>query len=311
MRILGIDTSNYTTSAAFWQPALSQMDTASKLLPVPKGNMGLRQSEAVFHHTQALDQMIDSVCKGNHPPSAIGVSVTPRTAQGSYMPCFTVGKMTAYSIGNALHVPIVECSHQEGHIAAAAFGSGHTELLTEKFIAFHVSGGTTEAVLVEPKANYGFEVSLIATSLDLKAGQAVDRVGGMLALSFPAGKELDKLAQNGSLPRKPKATLKGADCSLSGIENQCRQLLERGAAKEDIARYCIEAIGAAISAMTEALLAEYGKLPLLYAGGVMSNSILQKQLSERFGGFFAPPAFSSDNAAGVAYLAALRLELLP
>jgi len=308
MRFLGIDTSNYTTSAAMWQPSLARMNTASKLLPVSKGNMGLRQSEAVFHHTQALDQMIASVCEGQEPPTAIGVSITPRTAEGSYMPCFTVGKMTAYSIGNALHIPVVECSHQEGHIAAAAFGSGHVELLTEQFVAFHVSGGTTEAVLVKPKENYGFEVSLIATSLDLKAGQAVDRVGGMLDLAFPAGKELDKLAQTGNLPRKPKAVMKGADCSLSGIENQCRQMVERGVPKEDIALYCIHAIGAAISAMTEALLVQYGDLPVLYAGGVMSNSILQKQLSEQFGGYFAPPAFSSDNAAGVAYLAALRLE---
>ncbi len=306
MRILGIDTSNYTTSAAFWQPTLSQMDTASKLLPVPKGNMGLRQSEAVFHHTQALDQMIASVCQGKEYPTAVGVSVTPRTAEGSYMPCFTVGKMTAHAIANALHIPVLECSHQEGHIAAAAFGSGHTELLKEKFIAFHVSGGTTEAVLVVPKENYGFEVTLIATSLDLKAGQAVDRVGGMLGLPFPAGKELDKMAQIGTLPQKPKATMKGVNCSLSGVENQCRQLLDKGTPKEDVARYCIESVGAAVTAMTGALLKEYGDLPLLYAGGVMSNSILQQQLNESFGGCFAPPAYSSDNAAGVAYLAALR-----
>ncbi len=273
MRILGIDTSNYTTSAAFWQPSRSQMDTASKLLPVPEGNMGLRQSEAGFHHTMALDRMIAQVCQKNPSPMAIGVSATPRTAPGSYMPCFLVGKMAAHAIGNALHIPVVECSHQEGHIAAAAFGSGHTELLTQKFIAFHVSGGTTEAVLVTPKEQYGFEVALVASSLDLKAGQAVDRVGSMLGLSFPAGKELDRLAVNGTLPRKPKAVMKGTDCCLSGVENQCRQLLELGTPKEAIARFCIESVGVTIAAMTEALLNELGPLPLLYAGGVMSNSI--------------------------------------
>ena len=307
MRILGIDTSNYTTSAAYWQSGCSQMDTASKLLPVPQGNMGLRQSEAVFHHTQALDDQIAQVCRDKQPPTAVGVSVTPRTADGSYMPCFTVGKMTATAISNALHIPLVPCSHQEGHIAAAAYGAGQTQLLTKRFIAFHVSGGTTEAVLVEPKEHYGFAVRLLATSLDLKAGQAVDRVGGMLNLAFPAGKELDKLAVNGVLPKKPKATMRGADCCLSGIENQCRQLLDKGTPTEDVARYCIESVGVAVAGMTRALLKEYGNLPLLYAGGVMSNSILQQQLSEEFGGYFAPPNFSSDNAAGVAYLAALRL----
>jgi N6-L-threonylcarbamoyladenine synthase len=162
-------------------------------------------------------------------------------------------------------------------------------------------------VLVEPKEHYGFSVRLIATSLDLKAGQAVDRVGGILNLAFPAGKELDKMAVKGELPQKPRATMRGADCCLSGIENQCRQLIEKGTPKEDVARYCIESVGAAVAGMTRALIQEYGDLPLLYAGGVMSNSILQKQLAEEFGGYFAPPNFSSDNAAGVAYLAALRL----
>lgn len=306
MRVLGIDTSNYTTSAAYWQPSCVQMDTASKLLPVPQGNMGLRQSEAVFHHTQALDGIIERVCAHHAAPTAIGVSVRPRSREDSYMPCFSVGKMAAYAIGSALHIPVTECSHQEGHIAAAAYGAGHIELLQQRFIAFHVSGGTTEAVLVEPKESFGFAVRRIAGSLDLKAGQAVDRVGGMLGLAFPAGKELDRLAAGGVLPQKPKATMRGADCSLSGIENQCRRLFEQGTPPEDVARYCIEAVGAAVAAMTRALLDTYGRLPLLYAGGVMSNSILQKELGEAFGGLFAPPAFSSDNAAGVAVLAALR-----
>jgi N6-L-threonylcarbamoyladenine synthase len=223
------------------------------------------------------------------------------------MPCFTVGKMTAHAICASLHIPVFECSHQEGHIAAAAYGAGHTELLDTTFIAFHVSGGTTEAVLVTPSAE-GVSTRLIASSLDLKGGQAVDRVGGMLGLSFPAGKELDKLAVAGQLPKKPKATMRGTDCSLSGIENQCRQLLEKGTPHEDVARFCIESVGAAVSAMTEALLKEYGDLPLLYAGGVMSNSILQQQLHAKFGGFFAPAVYSSDNAAGVAYLTQRKLS---
>jgi N6-L-threonylcarbamoyladenine synthase len=307
MRILGIDTSNYTTSADLWLSDDGKMNTASQLLPVPKGNMGLRQSEAVFHHVQALDDMITKVCSQNPTPTAVGVSVRPRNIDGSYMPCFTVGKMTAHAIGASLHIPVFECSHQEGHIAAAAYGAGHTELLDTTFIAFHVSGGTTEAVLVTPSAE-GFSTRLIASSLDLKGGQAVDRVGGMLGLSFPAGKELDKLAVAGQLPKKPKATMRGTDCSLSGIENQCRQLLEKGTPHEDVARFCIESVGTAVSAMTEALLKEYGDLPLLYAGGVISNSILQQQLHAKFGGFFAPAVYSSDNAAGVAYLTQRKLS---
>ncbi len=307
MRVLGIDTSNYTTSAALWQPSHKNMNTASKLLPVPMGAMGLRQSEAVFHHTQALHNMIEQVCEGEEPPTAIGVSVQPRREADSYMPCFTVGKMAAHAIGAALHVPVYEFSHQEGHIAAAAFGANCEFLLQKPLIAFHVSGGTTEAVLAKPTSG-GFACKKIAGSLDLKAGQAVDRVGGMLGLPFPAGKHLDPLALQGQLPQKPKGVLRGADCCLSGLENQCKTLLEKGTPKEDVARFCIELIYETIAGMTRALQKEYGNLPLLYAGGVMSNSILQKKLKEDFGGYFAPPVYSSDNAAGVAYLAFLKNE---
>ena len=307
MRFLGIDTSNYTTSAALWQPSQKNMNTASKLLPVPMGAMGLRQSEAVFHHTQALHRMIEQVCENSPSPGGIGVSVTPRREEGSYMPCFTVGKMAAHAIGSALHIPVYEFSHQEGHIAAATYGAGCEHLLTAPLIAFHVSGGTTEGVLVTPAAG-GFSCKKIAGSLDLKAGQAIDRVGGMLGLPFPAGKHLDPLALMGELPQKPKGVFKGADCCLSGIENQCKGLLERGCSKEDVARFCIESVYCAVEGMTERLLQQYGDLPLLYAGGVMSNSILQKKLNQKFGGYFAPPVYSSDNAAGVAFLAALKNE---
>ncbi len=307
MRFLGIDTSNYTTSAALWQPSQKNMNTASKLLPVPQGAMGLRQSEAVFHHTQALHNMIGEVCENEPSPCAIGVSVQPRREEGSYMPCFTVGKMAAHAIGQALHIPVYEFSHQEGHIAAAAFGTGCEFLLEKPLIAFHVSGGTTEAVLAEPIPG-GFSCRKIAGSLDLKAGQAVDRVGGMLNLPFPAGKHLDPLALQGELPQKPKGVFRGADCCLSGIENQCKALLEKGCPPENVARFCIESIYEAIAGMTRELLKEYGDLPLLYAGGVMSNSILQKKLHHAFGGYFAPSVYSSDNAAGVAYLASLKNE---
>ena len=307
MRFLGIDTSNYTTSAALWQPSHNNMNTASKLLPVPMGAMGLRQSEAVFHHTQVLHHMIELACKEAESPTVIGVSVQPRREEGSYMPCFTVGKMAAYAIGGALHIPVYEFSHQEGHIAAAAYGANCEFLLEKPFIAFHVSGGTTEAVLAEPMQG-GFACKKIAGSLDLKAGQAIDRVGGMLGLAFPAGKHLDPLALQGQLPQKPKAVLRGADCCLSGLENQCKALIEKGTSKEDVARFCIELIYETVAGMTRALQKEYGNLPLLYAGGVMSNSILQKKLHENFGGYFAPPRFSSDNAAGVAYLAFLKNE---
>ena len=66
--------------------------------------------------------------------------------------------------------------------------------------------------------------------------------------------------------------LKGNDCSLSGIENQCKALLERGEPVEKIARYCIEAIAAVLDKMCGGLLEELGDLPVVFSGGVCSNS---------------------------------------
>ncbi len=146
----------------------------------------------------------------------------------------------------------------------------------------------------------------VARSLDLKAGQLVDRVGGMLGLPFPAGPLLDNLSQQSTLPhRLPKPSVNGADCHLSGVENQCRRMLEQGASREDVARFCLLSIEAAIAHMTERLLQEHGDLPVVYAGGVMSNTQLRQSLTERFDGVFASAEYSSDNAVGIAVLTTL------
>ena len=123
-----------------------------------------------------------------------------------------------------------------------------------------------------------------------------------------AGKHLDKLACESDRKFKIKPTLKSFDPCLSGVENKCRQMLEKGEAPYDIAAYCIAYIEATLSEMTKRILEHYGNMPILYAGGVMSNYIISKSLSERFGGHFAPADLSSDNASGNALMC--RMELM-
>jgi len=147
---LGIDTSNYTTSAAAFDDVSGCVFQKKMLLPVKSGERGLRQSDAVFHHTQQLWQVVSAVIDECGKPDFIGASYAPRDAEGSYMPCFTVGLNTAKCLSSALGVPLYEFSHQAGHVAAAVYSSGHIELFDREFIAFHVSGGTTEALLVRP-----------------------------------------------------------------------------------------------------------------------------------------------------------------
>lgn len=308
---LGIDTSNYTTSAALYDSDSGEVRQEKMLLPVKPGEKGVRQSNAVFHHTQQLPQVTEALCgtDGSLSLAGIGVSTQPRRAEGSYMPCFTVGSGTARILSAVTGAPLYEFSHQEGHIAAALYSAGRLDLMHERFIAFHVSGGTTEAVLAEGNGAR-FRTTLLASSLDLKAGQAIDRTAVMLGLPFPGGRHLEELARQCDETIRYKPTLRGCDCSLSGIENQCRKMFDEGQPKEKIAKFCLTAVMNAIIGMTDALLAAYGNLPLVYAGGVMSNGMMRECMTARYeGAGFAEPAFSCDNAAGVAVLAARNSEL--
>ena len=301
---LGLDTSNYTTSAALFSGKDSRYSSSKRLLEVKPGGVGLQQSEAVFQHTRALHTVIDKAFQefGAAKVEAIGVSVRPRDAEGSYMPCFTVGESVARSLASVLGVACHTFSHQAGHIAAALFSAGRLDLLQREFLAFHLSGGTTEAVLVTPDKSSIFTCRLAARTLDLNAGQVVDRVGKSLGLAFPAGAELDKLARqcDNAVPFRP--VLKGADCCLSGLENQCAGLLQQGAEPAVIAKTLFVSLLQVIRGMLQALFEQYGGLPVVFVGGVSSNSVLREGLSP-YQPVFAANGLSADNAVGAACLA--------
>ena len=303
MLYLGIDTSNYTTSAALYNSQTGEITQQKKLLPVREGQLGLRQSDAVFHHTAQLHTLFEELVRGvdTKQIAAVGVSSRPRPVSGSYMPCFTVGQNTAKILSAALKIPLCEFSHQEGHISAVLYSAKKTELFNRDFLAFHVSGGTTEAVLAKGLGS-GFELELVAQTLDLNAGQAIDRVGLMLGLKFPCGPQLEQLALKNTEKLSARPTIKGCDCCLSGVENQCKKLISQGKSPEYVSAYCLEFIRKTLEKMTDALLEKHGELPLVYAGGVMSNSIIQNSFKEKYNAAFAEPVFSSDNAAGIAYL---------
>ncbi len=304
---LGIDTSNYTTSCALYFPQTNEIKQLKKLLPVKPGELGLRQSDAVFHHTVQLPTLLEELLKDfDGEIVGIGVSDAPRRQEGSYMPCFLTGVSVATGIALALRVPMYRFSHQQGHIAAAVYSVDKKELFENTFLAFHVSGGTTDALLVTPDEKETVKVDMLASSLDLKAGQAVDRVGVMLGYPFPAGKFVDGLALKSDKKYKINVKLKDGSCCLSGVENKCKQMLSNGEKQEDISRYCIDYIMTALEKMTEYQLERLGKMPVLFSGGVMSSKVISGCLSQKFGAYFARPEFSCDNAAGIAYLTSLR-----
>lgn len=306
---LGIDTSNYTTSAAVYISEENRIVQAKKLLPVKEGELGLRQSDAVFHHTKQLPDMIEQLSAqySDISPSVVTASARPRNIEGSYMPCFLVGEGFGRSLAAVEHIPLYTTSHQIGHILAALYSADRLDLIRQPFIAFHVSGGTTDCLFCEPDEEDVLRITEAGTSLDLKAGQAVDRTGVMLGLRFPCGPELEKLAAGADKRIKTKAVLKDGNCCLSGVENKCRTMLEKGESPANIARYCLDTIAVTIAAMTSSALERYGSLPLVFAGGVMSDVIIRDRLLEKFPeADFAEPQFSCDNAAGTAIFGYLK-----
>lgn len=299
MWALGFDTSNYTTSVAMTDGA--GWSSRSRLLDVPEGALGLRQSDALFAHVKRLPELAQALFDGcGGEIAVIGASTRPRAAEGSYMPCFLAGESQARVMAAALHVPMCAVSHQQGHIAAALLAAGRMELLSRPFLCWHLSGGTTELLHVTPEG-WNVHAERIGGTLDLSAGQLIDRAGRLLGLPFPAGKALDALAAQGDT-RPFSVRLHGLDFSLSGIQNQVEQMHARGAHPAQTARFAIATVCHVVDQATRAALALYPDEPVVFSGGVSANSQL-RAWDSGYERVFAPPQYSSDNALGVAALA--------
>lgn len=302
---LGIDTSNYTTSAALCDTDGNIIRQLKIPLSVADGQRGLRQSDAVFQHTvnlpAVMEQLFDSTER--YEITAIGYSQKPCDAEDSYMPCFLSGTASARALAAVLAIPAFPFSHQSGHIMAAMYSAKMT-YDSGPFLAFHISGGTTDLLYNEFQDNR-LKSEKIGASLDLHAGQVVDRVGVMLGLSFPAGPDLEKLAQNCTVPVPvPKICVKNSFCNLSGLENLAKKLYDTGEAPETVAAFVFSFLQKTFAAMLQTAFEKYHDLPVLFAGGVSGNRLIRPFLSKicRAGAFFAEPSFSSDNAAGIALL---------
>ncbi len=300
MGVLGFDTSNYTTSIAFFDG--KQGINCSKLLPVQPGQLGLRQSDAVFAHTKSLPELsgrlFSHVCADKI--DAIAVSTRPRAVEGSYMPCFMVGYSHAKLLADQLRVPLFEVSHQQGHVAACLWSAGRLDLMDKAHLAWHLSGGTTELLLVEPEGK-NVRCTRIGGTGDISAGQLIDRTGVLLGLDFPAGKHLDAISQQSGCTDAFRVKCPDMEFSLSGMENKVQQFASCHS-PEDTAAYALNCICGAVFRASEHARQHYPGLEIVFSGGVASNSRLRKAM-EPFHPVFCAPEFSTDNAMGVACLA--------
>ena len=295
---LGIDTSNYTTSVAAFDGRGGV--NRSRLLDVAPGQLGLRQSDALFSHVKRLpvlmEQLFSSVSPGEI--QAVAVSTRPRAVEGSYMPCFLAGVAVAKSLAAALGVPCHEVSHQQGHVAAALWSAGRMDLMDKPHLAWHLSGGTTELLSITPEGK-NVRAEKIGGTSDISAGQIMDRTGKLLALPFPAGKALDQLSQGVDV--KPfRVKTQGLTFSLSGLENQVAAFYQRTNSPEETAAFAVSSVCDVVLRTTREAQKQYPGLEVVFSGGVASNVTLRRVCGF---GVFAAPQFSTDNAMGVAVLA--------
>ncbi len=292
---VGFDTSNYTTSCAVFDG--ENGENAGRLLDVKPGELGLRQSEALFSHVKRLPEIVKSLAHEGEV-IAVGASDAPREIEGSYMPCFLAGVCCGEVLSHFLDVPYFAFSHQQGHIAAACWSAGHLELLDTPHLAWHLSGGTTELLYVKPEGT-AVRCEIVGETQDVSAGQIVDRAGQLLGLQFPSGKALDALAANVKNPKVWAPKVNGLTFSLSGVEHKVIQMAKAGGCPEDIAYFALASVFTAVKKATENAKKEFGDIPVLYSGGVASNSLLRRQTPD---GIFAQPRYSTDNAMGCAIL---------
>jgi len=307
MITLGIDTSNYASSIAVIDYEKNEILLNEKhFLPVKQGECGLRQQDAVFGHIKNLTEIFELVHNKFDLScvQAVGVSVKPTNEEDSYMPCFLVGKLVSQVVKAIKDIPVVYTTHQDGHLNSALFSLNNEKLYKDKIIVFHVSGGTTDMILVEN----GEIKETVGSSNDLFAGQAVDRLGVKLGFSFPAGVYVSQLAAQCDETIKPKVSVNGLNCNLSGVQNQCEKMLEQGKDKAYVCKYCLSFVAHTLLKMAENARKTYGKLPIVFVGGVMSSKIIKEIVENKLQDvYFVKPVFSSDNAIGTAAIAARKV----
>ena len=315
MIFLGIDTSCYTTSIAAVDENGNLLSDQRKLLNVPDGQRGLRQSEGFYQHVNALPMLYGNLLKDiGENPQCMCVSATPRACKGSYMPVFYAGVRMAEMVAQALGIELYMSDHQRGHVMAALSGCA---LKHNKFIAVHLSGGTTEVLNCEIIKNQP-ECTIISGTGDISAGQLLDRLGVKMGFSFPAGKYIDELAisQEGRRIRIPSYA-DTEKCSFSGTETAALRALNNGVDKTTVAEGVMYAVCEALSTLIYNAALKTGVFDVLITGGVASSkylrSHLQSILGEKYDGikvYFTQPRLSSDNAVGTALLARARYMYL-
>lgn len=289
------------------------------MLPVPEGQRGLRQSEAFFHHVRHLPELLEEMAPllQTHPPHVVAASNAPRNFPDSYMPVFRAGSSWARSVAALLGIPYLERSHQEGHLWAAFLDQRQSVRVGEPFLAVHISGGTTEAIVCLLQDDGRITTRIAGDTGDLTAGKFVDRLGVAIGLPFPAGAALERLAAQAAEDEGPRAAVavKGTQISFSGPLTALERMRERfsPAVLAAATQRCLaESLARWLSNVVEQERGELVDPRVFVVGGVAANQTVRQAVQEAlqaygFHALFATPSASTDNALGIAWAAVQTL----
>ena len=349
---LGIDTSCYTTSVAVLDEAGELLGEARQILSVKPGRCGLQQSEMVFQHTRNLPRLMEEavgqvlglanselqareangnyaigfsgLAQAGYELAAIGVSGYPRPLENSYMPAFLAGLSVARSMAAVTGAQLHIISHQENHLEAGVWSAGGPN--AARFLLLHASGGTTDVLLAEGQQDGRYRITEVGGSMDLHAGQFVDRIGVALGLQFPAGPALEALASK-ALARVEAASGSEADAlaaqmvelpvsvrklqvSLSGPCTAALRKLEAGAEPAALALGVEHALAETFARVLRNGAQEYRVRDVLLVGGVGSNRYIRQHVEQKLAKLRYPVRlwvpegrYSCDNATGCAAFA--------
>ena len=305
--IIGIDTSCYTTSIAAISLGKKVIFNEKIMLNVKEGNNGLRQSEAVFQHINNLGEISEKIkdISKKYNIKGICVSQKPRPIKDSYMPVFMVGYNFAKTLSTLIGCKLYETTHQENHIEASLFTNNIID--KNNFLSIHMSGGTTEILLVnKEKDNYNIEI--VGGTKDISFGQLIDRIGVKLGYKFPAGKYIDEDATKciEKIEKGLKTSVKDGYMNLSGLENQINNLIENNS-KEYIAKILLDSIVRNIYKSILYISKNYNLNEVVFAGGVSASKYIKKELNsklkkENIYPYFTETEYSTDNALGCAII---------
>ena len=330
---LGMDTSCYTTSVALLDEAGALVGEARQILSVQPGRCGLQQSEMVFQHTRNLPRLVEEAVEqvlqsgrvegaetgaasatglaglaAGYELAAIGVSGYPRPLEDSYMPAFLAGLSVARSLAAVTGAKLEVISHQENHLEAGLWSAGGPDV--ERFLLLHASGGTTDVLLAERQQDGRYRITEVGGSLDLHAGQFVDRIGVALGLQFPTGPALEALAQQAELPLELPVSVRKLQVSLSGPCTAALRKLEAGAEPAALALGVEHALAETFARVLRNGAQEYRVRDVLLVGGVGSNKYIRQHVEMKLAKLRYPVRlwvpegrYSCDNATGCAAFA--------